>query len=224
MSLSPFKRLLIHVSLSFISLVILDDNLSNLLALPDKLNGLVRLVKRPHRVENILKCHLSSRDGSHQLVLVVFGAGVDSSDVQPPVDDGRDKLLEMFGLRSTEVADLADDTTAACALHALNEGAAATVLDYEIDTDISCQAEHLLLPLGVCSVVDGLDLGLAKLLLDLLKLLVAGRRQDDPETRGAGQLEGKGGNTASTLELSMSVFLIDGLLGTHPGLEQSGRW
>jgi hypothetical protein len=26
------------------------------------------------------------------------------------------------------------------------------------------------------------------------------------------------------LELSMSVFLIDGLLGTHPGLEQSGRW
>lgn len=105
----------------------------------------------------------------------------------------------MFRLGTPEVTDLAYDATTACAFHALDEGAATSVLDNEIDADTSRQAEHLLLPRWVRSVVNGLDFGFAKLLLDLLKLLVTGRGQDDPEARGMSQLEGKGGDTTGSL-------------------------
>lgn len=136
-----------------------DDNFSNLLALPDEFNGFVRLLKRPRRVNDILECHFGSRDGSHQLILVVLRAGVDTPDsseqplsqnfegrdwghlpdIQSPVNNCGNKVLQVLRLGAAEVTDLADSTTTASTLHTPDKRATTTILNDEVDTNTARQ-------------------------------------------------------------------------------------
>ena len=86
----------------------------------------------------------------------------------------------MLRPRSTEVADLTDDTTAARAQHTLNKGATTAIFHNKVNADAVRKPQDLLMPLRMRAIVHGLDLGLiAELGLDLGQLLIIRGRQDE---------------------------------------------
>jgi hypothetical protein len=86
----------------------------------------------------------------------------------PSIDDGRQELVRIVERLLAQIANLADRTTAAGALHALQKRARATHFDDQVHADTIGKSQHFLVPGGLLCVVDGLNGRFRELFADVL--------------------------------------------------------
>ena len=122
------------------------------------------------------------------------------------IDDGRQKLVCIVERLLAQIANLADRTTAAGALHALQKRARATHFDDKIHADAIGELQHFFMPSRLLCVVDGLNGRFGELLTDVLELFVAGRCQDDFQPGCTGELQSKHAYATGAFQSQLVLF------------------